>query len=284
MHVKNMFTFSNHMEEIIDLYSNFSKENIDDFINVGVNLYLNLDKISFIKYCRNLINFLINNTKFNYLIDFLSDVNSEIIKDYEKNKVHIKYLIEINNILLVMIKNNTFDDIKFKNLSESNFVKLNNYIYYLKNINNLNYHKKLFIVGSNKVDRIYIHMLVCSEFLKKFNTNDLTYINDVFNNFFCLLLKLKEYYKENNNLKNLDDINNIINKFDRNMNINYIEKSVNKILFNMSIIPEIKTYVDSSNIKIPEYKKSNTRRNNYDTPLIIATSLTIISAIIIKIM
>ena len=66
------------MENLIDNFSNFNKEQINDFKKVGLDICIESERICFTKYCRNLINFLIDNTKLNYLIEFLSEVNSEI--------------------------------------------------------------------------------------------------------------------------------------------------------------------------------------------------------------
>jgi len=268
------------MEGTIDQYSNFNKEQIDEFKKIGIDLCLQSERICFTKYCRNLINFLINNTKFNYLIEFLSQVNSEILNDYDSNKHHIKELVNLNNILLSMIQTENFIPEDF-NALKSDFEILNNYISYLKDLNNMTYYHRIFIIGSDKVDRIYINFIVAKDTISKYDGNNITYLNDIINNFHCLTNKLMNYYEHNNEIKNLNNIQNIIKNFNNNRNIDYISKSIDNILLIMSDIPEIKPYVESANIK-RKPKIFNKEDKNYEIPLIIGAGFTFALAVALK--
>ena len=153
------------MENLVDSFTNFTKEEITDFIKFGNNLANNPERIVFTKYCRNLINFLINNTKFNYLLSFLSDVNSHILSNFEENKVYLKEIINLNNNLLIMIKEDNLKQKRFDDLKSENLM-INNYIIYLQNLNNFNYYEKLFIVGNDEIDRVYINLIVLKDTIK----------------------------------------------------------------------------------------------------------------------
>jgi len=266
------------MEGIIDQYSNFNKEQIDEFQKIGIDLCLQSEIICFTKYCRNLINFIINNTEFNYLIEFLSQINSEILNDYDSKKQYIKELVNLNNILLSMIQTEDFKTDNF-NFLKSDYIILNNYISYLKDLNNMAYYNRIIIIGSDKVDRIYINFMVAKDTISKYEGNNITYLNDIINNFHCLAYKLINYYENNKEIKSLNNIHDIIKNFNNNRNIDYISKSIDNILIIMSDIHEIKPYVESSRrpkLITKEYKK------NYEIPLIIAASFTFAIGVVLK--
>lgn len=257
------------MESKIDLYTNFYKEDVDGFIKIGNELCIDLDKVCFTKYCRNLINFLINNTLFNYLINFLSDVNSEILKNYSEYKIYVVEIITLNNILLEMVKNNRFEIEKFSKFN-SKFKILNDYILFLKNLDNKEYYKNLYCVGSNNIDRIYINLVVTKDTIKKCNSKDVIYNIDLYNNFICLSNKLIKYYKLRKNFNNVIKIESIK---ENNKNLN---KSINDILLMMEEIEEIKPY--TKNLTLVQSKNDN----DFKLPLILGTGITLILAISLK--
>jgi hypothetical protein len=266
------------MENEIDLYTNFSTKDIEDFKIVGIKLCQNLDRICFTKYCRNLINFIINNTKFNFLIEFLSQVNSEILNDYQENKKYVKEIINLNNILLDMIKSNEFKPENFNKFT-SDFNIISNYIYYLTKLNDINYYKNIYIVGSYKIDRIYINYLVTKNTILEFDGKNITYLNDIYNNFICLSNKALIYFKDQEQIENANFINNIVTKFNNKKNIDYVKKSINQIMLIMNNVEEIQPYIDS-------YRKNRSVETNpsknFDLSIILGTTITLAFALALK--
>lgn len=255
------------MEKEIDLYTNFSNKDIEEFKKVGINLCQDLDRICFTKYCRNLVNFIINNTKFNYLIEFLSQVNSEILNDYQNNKHYVKEIINLNNILLDMIKNEEFIPEHFQGIT-SDMNIISQYISFLTMLNDINYNNNICIVGSYKIDRIYINYLVTKDAILKYDGQDIIYLNDIYNNFICLSSKIAKYYQNQPDKKNI--INNIIFNFKSKKNINYVSKSIDEILLLMNDIKEIQPYVDSFKPRIVSKKEKN-----LELPLILGATITL---------
>lgn len=271
------------MEEIIDKYHDFKIEEIDQYINLGDNLKDKANTISLSKYCRNLNNFLINYTKFNYLHEFLSDVNSTILNNFDKNKKYISLLITINNILLKMIKDDIFYLEIFQKY-ESDLSILNNYIYYLRNLNNELYHENMTIVGSNKPDRIYINILIILDTVKNYIDDcKKYYYNDIINNYFCTLYKLLNFYYHNNENNNFKIINNIIENFpnDNNTNLIYIDESLKKCLKQIELIDEIKPFIVKNNTDVDKKKKKSDKEKMI-FPLVIAGSATLTLGVLIK--
>ena len=270
------------MEEIIDKYHDFKIEEIDQYINLGDNLKDKVNTISLSKYCRHLSNFLINYTKFNYLNEFLSDVNSTILNNFDKNKKYISLLITINNILLKMIKDDIFYLEIFQKY-ESDLSILNNYIYYLRNLNNELYHENMTIVGSNKPDRIYINILIILDTLKNYTYDGKKYYsNDIVNNYFCTLYKLLNFYHKNNENNNFKIINKIIENFpnDDKTNLIYIDNSLKKCLKQIELIDEIKPFIVKNNTDVDKKKKSDKEKMIF--PLVIAGSATLTLGFLIK--
>ena len=66
----------------IDKYANFGLDQIDEFMNVGIQISNDPDKIIFTKYCRNFINFILNFSNFNFLFEYLSDINRKIFNRF----------------------------------------------------------------------------------------------------------------------------------------------------------------------------------------------------------
>jgi hypothetical protein len=157
------------LQNNINKYSSFNKDNIDDYIDIGNNIILliynkSIQKNTFALYCRNYCNFLINHTDFNYLLEVHSNINSEIIHNFNYYILEIPKLIQINNILLNLIKTNYSSTINV-NLNLYEWVPLKEYAYSVKNIKNDNSY--IFKFGDLHHMRIWVDILILQERFKK---------------------------------------------------------------------------------------------------------------------
>ena len=224
---------------------------IDEFITDSNDLIINLNYNSFGEYSRVYINFLINHTKFIFLFEYLSNINSLILKDFDNNSEFIYVLINANNLLIKMIESNNYDLNKFKTLNIK-WSPLLNYINYLINLDNYEYFINLTNIGAAEPDKLYISILILEDRIDKYiKTEKKIFTIDINNYYYNLIDRFNIYLKKKNFetdqllrlkknfLKNNDKIFVIINS------INFLKK---KIIDD----PDIKEYINE-----PEKKNNN---------------------------
>ena len=305
------------MEQEITKYTNFGINDIDNYIKIGEQLSLQISEEKkhrelFAMYCRNYCNFLINNTKFNYLLEMYSYVNEQIISDYDNNYKYVKLIIQINNELLRMINLNANQD---TNLKQNNFDLsfINNYIKsddsnnniwepisnYINCIMNINIDTlDIFIVGTNDIRRIYVDIKVLEDRIKKMEPNEnKAYLYDLYKYYYCISYRLIQYTNKINDDDQMNKINKILNLFKKTVpssKIEAINKSILYYLDYMKNINELKVFIPNENKKfIPNENKKFIPNENkklkkpiiddISLPLMALGAVTIMAGILVKI-
>ena len=259
------------MSKNIDKYTNLDLNNIDDFINISNIIAKNPERLIFTKYCRNLINFILNFSKFNFLFGYLSDINKKILNDFDNKKSYILDLISINNVLIIMIKNNNFLLNEFKDI-KSTWEPLDQYIRYLQNLDKPNYFLKLPLIGEIKADRLYIETILLEDRLAKFNNNEhKIYKLDIFNYFFNLSKKIVK-------IKYDIKIRNFINNFSKGENdkIKLMNHAVEYYKNILQYNPNVKEYI------IPYEEINKNAKINLNLPILAISGLSLLLAVALK--
>jgi len=206
------------IKEKIATFSSFDEKDIDNYIKTGIKLEKNLDisncsRQSFGIYCRNMCNFLINHTEFNYLIEVYNETNSNILKNFKNNIIYAKIIISYNNYLLKMIKSNDFCSKMVDNEKYTKWQPLDDYLFLLKNINTETF--EIIKYGDNKPMRIWVDTKVLEDRINKLEdiqTNNIV-LYDIYRYYLWIAYKYLSHLEKKNQKKKIETTNKFINRF-----------------------------------------------------------------------
>ncbi len=276
------------IENSINKFSSLDLSGIDEYYLIGEKISLiNTNDSEFKRvfslYCRNYCNFLINHTDFNYLLEVYNNVNSEIIKNFTDNFIYIKLLVEVNNKILIMVKNDNFN-LNLDNLQLSSWEPLDIYIQLLKKINIED--NNVFDKGIILPMRIWVDTLVLNDRiqnLEKIANNHKKNVAkyDIYRFFHWISLRYKKLLKQKNENLQINRVNRYIKKLSQNIN----DTTKNNIIIEAigTYQNYIKTLKDMED-KIPlNQKKSRLSLSKEEMiPTVMAVGAVLISGIILK--